>query len=753
MTPATNLAPSAETGIKFYQSVRARSEALVKGLTPEDMTLQSMEDASPAKWHLAHTTWFFEEFILKPRVSNYRSPDERFAFLFNSYYVQAGPRHMRSKRGMISRPAIEEVLAYRAHVDDTMRRLLSEDREDAHEIRDLAELGCHHEMQHQELLVTDLLHALSHNPLMPAYRAPEPIRVARERPLQWIDHEGGLVEIGHGGGGFAYDCEGPRHKTYLQPFRLASRPVTNRDWIAFMDDGGYRTATLWLSDGWARCQQEDWDAPLYWWRQDGEWWSYTLRGPQPVNLEAPVVHVSYYEADAFARWSGKRLPTEAEWEVVARERPIRGNFLESSNYRPMPTDVRPRRSAGEPEDGEQFWGDVWEWTQSPFTPYPGFRPPEGAIGEYNGKFMCNQFVLRGGSCATPLEQMRDSYRTFFYPHQRWQMLGLRLADDTVGGGSGHPRGKKISTQTGDVGEDFAASILSGLTTPRKTIEAKWLYDAEGSALFDQITELEEYYPTRTETAILSNEAHRLAAHVPEGAALVELGSGSSVKTRLLLDALPSLGAYVPVDISVTHLEAAAERLAADYVSLDVHPVVADFTSAFAMPQAVESAPKVLFFPGSTIGNFEIDEAAELMARLRKIEDVDTFVIGFDLVKERKTLLRAYDDSDGVTARFNLNLLSRINRELEADFDVSAFTHQACWNEDRSRIEMHLVSSSDQSVTIAGETVRFSEGETIHTENSHKYTPERFEDIANEAGWSLAELWMDENNHFAVAVLT
>ncbi|MCY6381969.1 L-histidine N(alpha)-methyltransferase [Hoeflea prorocentri] len=333
------------------------------------------------------------------------------------------------------------------------------------------------------------------------------------------------------------------------------------------------------------------------------------------------------------------------------------------------------------------------------------------------------------------------------------MLGLRLADDTVGGGSGHPRGKKISTQTGDVGEDFAASILSGLTTPRKTIEAKWLYDAEGSALFDQITELEEYYPTRTETAILSNEAHRLAAHVPEGAALVELGSGSSVKTRLLLDALPSLGAYVPVDISVTHLEAAAERLAADYVSLDVHPVVADFTSAFAMPQAVESAPKVLFFPGSTIGNFEIDEAAELMARLRKIEDVDTFVIGFDLVKERKTLLRAYDDSDGVTARFNLNLLSRINRELEADFDVSAFTHQACWNEDRSRIEMHLVSSSDQSVTIAGETVRFSEGETIHTENSHKYTPERFEDIANEAGWSLAELWMDENNHFAVAVLT
>lgn len=418
---------ASETNLELYDQVRSRTRDLVSGLSPEDMTLQSMEDASPAKWHLAHTSWFFEEFILKPRAMDYVSPDERFAFLFNSYYVQAGPRHMRSQRGLVSRPNVDDVFSYRDHVDAAMRDLLQEDRADSLEIQSLTELGCHHEMQHQELLVTDLLHALSHNPLLPAYHAPEPMPVTSETPLRWIDHEGGLVEIGHNGNGFAYDCEEPRHATYLQPFRLASRPVTNRDWIAFMEAGGYQAQQLWLSDGWATREREDWDAPLYWWHQDDAWWSYSLRGPQPVNLDAPVVHVSYYEADAFARWSDKRLPTEAEWEVVARDRPIQGNFLNDKKFRPMPL----AEAAGgvAPDVSGQFWGDVWEWTQSPFTPYPGFRPPEGAIGEYNGKFMCNQFVLRGGSCATPKSQMRPTYRTFFYPHQRWQMLGLRLADN------------------------------------------------------------------------------------------------------------------------------------------------------------------------------------------------------------------------------------------------------------------------------------------------------------------------------------
>ena len=377
--------------------------------------LQSMEDASPAKWHLAHTTWFFEEFILKPFLPDYTSPDDRFAFLFNSYYVTAGPRHARDRRGLVSRPDNADVRAYREHVDGAMAELIDLERDNTPEIFDLIELGCHHEMQHQELLVTDLLHGLSFNPLLPVYRDPEPMPVTAEVPLTWSRHDGGVIEIGHDGNGFAYDCEGPRHKVYVYPFAIADRSVTNRDWIAFMDAGGYSDPRHWLMEGFAVATKEGWTHPLYWWRQDDEWWTFTLRGPQPVALDAPVVHVSYYEADAFARWADARLPTEAEHEYAFAQRRIRGNFLDEGALRPMP--------------GTSVWGDVWEWTASPFTPYPGFKAPEGTLGEYNGKFMVNQMVLRGGSCATAQEQMRASYRTFFYPHQRWQMMGLRLAKD------------------------------------------------------------------------------------------------------------------------------------------------------------------------------------------------------------------------------------------------------------------------------------------------------------------------------------
>lgn len=401
----------------LFKSVRARSDALVAPLQAEDMMLQSMEDASPPKWHLAHTTWFFEEFILKPYVADYKSPDERFAFLFNSYYVQAGPRHARDKRGLISQPDLPAVKAYRAHVDDALGDLMQSEHGNAEQIAELVELGCHHEMQHQELLVTDLLHGLSHNPLLPVYKDPAPIAISKEMPVSFDRHDPGLIEIGHDGQGFSYDCEMPVHQAFIASFAIANRPVSNRDWIAFMEDGGYKTQPLWLMDGWSACQRENWESPLYWWQQDDEWWTYTLRGPQPVNLDAPVVHVSYYEADAFARWSDARLPTEYEWEFAARDTPIKGNFLENGTLRPLP--------------GGGFWGDVWEWTQSPFSPYPGFQPPQGAIGEYNGKFMVNQFVLRGGSCATPKEQIRPTYRTFFYPHHRWQMLGLRLAKDVI----------------------------------------------------------------------------------------------------------------------------------------------------------------------------------------------------------------------------------------------------------------------------------------------------------------------------------
>ncbi|NRA88650.1 MAG: ergothioneine biosynthesis protein EgtB, partial [Rhizobiales bacterium] len=287
---------------------------------------------------------------------------------------------------------------------------------DIEDITRMVELGCHHEMQHQELLVTDLLHAFSYNPLMPAYRDPQPMPTTNEVALTFTKYAGGMHEVGNDGKNFAYDCEQPRHKIYIEAFKLADRPVSTRDWIEFIEDGGYKNPTLWLMDGWATCQKEKWNAPLYWWQQDDEWWTFTLRGAQPINLDAPVVHVSFYEAEAFARWAEARLPTEAEWEVAAEQVPIKGNFLENNNFRTLP-------NGG-------LWGDVWEWTQSPFSPYPGFRPPEGAVGEYNGKFMINQFVLRGGSCATPLAQMRPTYRTFFYPHQRWQMLGLRLAKNS-----------------------------------------------------------------------------------------------------------------------------------------------------------------------------------------------------------------------------------------------------------------------------------------------------------------------------------
>jgi ergothioneine biosynthesis protein EgtB len=408
-------APGLEA-LDLFDLTRGQSLALTTPLNDEDMGLQSMEDASPPKWHLAHTTWFFEEFILKPSLPGYQPIDERFSVLFNSYYVQAGPRHTRSKRGLLSRPTVPEVRSYRAHVEDALREgvarnaiTLDQDQLDA-----LITMGCHHEMQHQELLVTDLLHAFSYNPLLPAYVDPKPVAVNARSESSWTTHNGGLLEIGHAGDGFAYDCEGPRHKVWLDPYKLADQLVTNGDWITFMDEGGYETPTLWLMEGWAVREKNGWDSPLYWWKQDGVWWTYTLQGPRPVDLAAPVVHVSYYEADAFARWAGHRLPTEAEWEAAAEPTKIDGNFLESGAFMPR---------GGNP----CLWGDVWQWTSSSFSPYPGFTPPEGAIGEYNGKFMVNQMVLRGGSCATPKLQMRSSYRTFFYPHQRWQMLGLRLA--------------------------------------------------------------------------------------------------------------------------------------------------------------------------------------------------------------------------------------------------------------------------------------------------------------------------------------
>ena len=341
--------------------------------------------------------------------------------MFNSYYESLGERHPRASRGLLTRPTLETVLSYRAHADAAMRRLL--DAGPAAQVCQLINLGCNHEQQHQELLLTDVLHLFAQNPLRPAYKAPEPLPAETNRaaPAAFLDYAGGLSVIGHSGEGFAFDCEGPAHRVFVEPFRLASRLVTNGEWQLFMADGGYRNPLLWLSEGWARVLSDRWSAPLYWEERDGEFWTMTLRGLQRIDPNAPVTHVSYFEADAFASWAGKRLPTEAEWEFAAREVPPAGNFVDSGRLRPRPSGTRGRLN--------QMFGDVWEWTRSAFLPYPGFQPEKGAVGEYNGKFMCGQFVLRGGSCVTPADHIRASYRNFFPPAARWQFSGLRLAED------------------------------------------------------------------------------------------------------------------------------------------------------------------------------------------------------------------------------------------------------------------------------------------------------------------------------------
>lgn len=415
-----------------FRQVRSWTEHLAAPLSAEDQVIQSMPDVSPCKWHRAHVTWFFETFVLKPHVPGYREYHPDFAFLFNSYYVSLGDRHRRPERGLVSRPSAAEVGAYRAWVDEAMVRLMS-DADDAllATIEPLVVLGLHHEQQHQELMLMDIKHVFWSNPLRPAYRdETPPVAVPDEVQTEaWLTFDGGRFmigsDIGSGSfrfGEFAYDNEGPRHEVLLGDFRLATMPVTNADYLAFIADGGYRTPALWLSDGWDRACAEDWQAPLYWEQRDGQWWHMTLHGMQPVDPRAPVCHVSFYEAQAFALWAGHRLPTEAEWERVAAEVPVSGNFVASGALRPVPP-------AAEADAPAALFGDVWEWTASPYTPYPGYRAPAGAVGEYNGKFMINQMVMRGGACVTPQSHMRSSYRNFFYPHMRWQFGGIRLAAD------------------------------------------------------------------------------------------------------------------------------------------------------------------------------------------------------------------------------------------------------------------------------------------------------------------------------------
>ncbi|HTX49896.1 MAG TPA: ergothioneine biosynthesis protein EgtB [Caulobacteraceae bacterium] len=712
----TTLVGDAEVGRgelrRRYAEVREESLARAAPLTPEDQQAQSMPDASPVKWHLAHATWFFETFLLAPHLTGYRPFDPTFGFLFNSYYEAVGPRHPRPARGLITRPSLEEVLRYRRHVDLEMHRLLSGGVSD--QLADLVILGLAHEEQHQELILMDVLHLFAQSPLKPAYGPG--FGPARASAAGWESFEGGVVEVGSDGGDFAFDNEGPRHDTLLRPYRLARRLVTAGEWLAFMEDGGYARPSLWLSDGWARVREEGWQAPLYWERGEDGWLAMGLEGLRPVDPDAPVTHVSYYEADAFAAWAGKRLPTEAEWEHAAATRP---------------------------DAFSQLYEAAWQWTGSAYLGYPGFAPPAGAVGEYNGKFMMGQMTLRGGASITPRGHSRSTYRNFFYPHQRWMFSGVRLAEDAA-------PPPTVRVEMGDPTTAFRADLLAGLARTPKSVPPKWFYDAAGSALFEQICELPEYYLTRTETALIARIAPEIAARLPDGAALIELGSGASAKTRILLDAAPRIEAYAPLDISQTALAAAAASIRRDYPKLVVEPLARDFTTAGPTPPAAAGRPRFVFFPGSTIGNFDPEQGVRLLAEARALAGEDgLFVLGADLVKEPAVMIAAYDDAAGVTAAFNKNLLARANRELGADFDLAAFDHLALWNAVDSRMEMHLVSRVAQTVHVDGRAIAFAAQERLHTENSYKFTVEDVTGMARRAGWRLIERWISPPPAFAV----
>jgi dimethylhistidine N-methyltransferase len=714
-----------------YRDLRDATEALAAPLSAEDQNLQSMPDASPVKWHRAHTTWFFETFVLA-MVSGYKPFHPAYSYLFNSYYEAVGARHARPQRGLLSRPSAEEIGAYRRHVDEGMFDLLAGGM--TAETAALVELGLNHEEQHQELILTDILHAFAQNPLKPAYHQLLTSGTASSLKFSFDWFEGGVIENGNRGEGFAFDNETPRHEVLLQPFALANRLVTNGEWLEFMEAGGYRDPKHWLSDGWQHVTANGWNSPLYWEERNGEWLSMTLSGLRPIDTDAPVAHVSFYEADAFARWRGKRLPTEAEWEHAAEALdPREGNFRESGYLRPVASNSR------------QMFGDAWEWTASAYAPYPGYRTPEGAVGEYNGKFMVNQMVLRGGSCVTPRGHVRASYRNFFYPQQRWQFSGLRLAEDV--------RSRARTKVEMEEPSPFLKDVWHGLSKPQKQLNSKYFYDSKGAALFDEICRLPEYYLTRTECALLKDLAPELAGHLAPDTALVEYGCGSCLKTRILLNRVPQIAEYVPIDICGDSLAQTSAMLASEYPLLRIRAVTGDFMQPIALPEELRGKALLGFFPGSTIGNLTDEEAVAFLARARDtLGRSGKLLIGIDLVKDPDTLIAAYDDSAGVTGAFNKNVLAHINAELGGSFDLEGFAHRAIWNANGHRIEMHLMSNVDQSASIGARYFAFRAGETIHTENCHKYTVGGFSTLAAQAGWSVEESWQSDSPEFAILLL-
>lgn len=735
--PTPKLSPSALRD-KFL-TVRRRSLAIAAPLSPEDCQAQSMPDASPVKWHLAHTTWFWETFLLE-REAGHRPFDPSFRVLFNSYYNGVGEQFSRPARGLLTRPPLERVRAWRAEVDARMDALLAAGPDEGTVA--LVELGLAHEEQHQELMLTDLKHMLAQNPLLPAYAGRWPLSTITPMPRDWVRHPGGLLEIGHAGDGFAFDNEGPRHRVWLEPFELATHPVTNGDWIGFIEDGGYSRPELWLSAGWDACRAEGWRAPLYWRETEEGWRCFTLHGEAPVDPHAPVTHVSFYEAEAFARWAGARLPTEAEWEAMAKGLPVQGNFADSGALHPLAA-TRPA-APGRPA---QMFGDVWEWTRSDYAPYPGYCPAEGAVGEYNGKFMAGQQVLRGGSCATPPGHVRASYRNFFPPATRWQFAGLRLSRDAAA--DAEPLVRRVAAPPADE----MARMTAGLLADPPAIASGHFYDTLGSRLFEAITELPEYGLTRAEAAIFEAHAADMAnavrARLGADYQLVDLGAGNCAKAEALLP-LMAPSRYIAIDIAGDFLETALARVRQGWRG-EVRGLAMDFAERFELPADLGDRPSLFFYPGSSIGNFAPEKAAAFLARLKAEVPRSALLIGADLVRDTGLLEAAYDDSAGVTAAFNRNILGVLNQRFGADFELAAWRHVALFNQQLSRIEMWLEADREMTVRWPGGERRFARGERILTEISTKWTISRLTTLLEDAGFSDVRCWTSPDGSFAVAL--
>lgn len=745
--PAGAEIQSKESPLARFRATRQMTEAIVAHLEPEDTVVQSMPDASPVKWHLAHTAWFFERFMLREFHNDYSPRNATYDYLFNSYYNTIGPQHCRPRRGQLSRPTLQEVFDYRHHVDENIQSLLESDPSPS--LLDVLEVGLQHEMQHQELIITDLKHALSSNPLLPA-----PFATSEEaseshglRKHSWHRFDAAVSSLGaNPGEEFRYDNEMPRHRVFVEPFEIAHRPVSNAEYLEFVSDGGYSRPELWLSLGWATVQDEQWRCPLYWFLKDGQWHQYTLhQGAATLRGDEPVCHLSYFEADAYARWAGARLPTEAEWEIAAADIPLDGVIGDELRFHPSamsPYEPYPTR----------YFGDVWEWTSSSYSPYPGFQPPPGALGEYNGKFMCNQYVLRGGSCATPRPHARLTYRNFFHPDARWQFAGLRLARSVR-----TPSDKAAVLHESDemnhhspADDTMATECIRALSELPPRLPTKYLYDAKGSALFERITELPEYTLTRDELNIYDSAMEEIAGAIGEKAWIIEPGSGDGRKTRNLLRSLLYPVGYTPIEISEQALKESVDALRTEFPKLKIESVLGDFSDDLQLPR-VRAEKRVVFFPGSTIGNFDEHAAQRLLRRFaRWVGPGGGLLIGVDLVKPKADMLAAYSDSQGVTAEFNLNLLDRLNREADANFDRSHWSHRAEWNSARSRMESYLVSEKDQRVRIAETSFWFGKDETIRTEISVKYTPESLERLASM--FVAEQWWFDRERRFGVAYM-